>query len=283
MPASPTVRRRRLTAELCRLREVSGRTIDEIAGDVGVSKSSLSRIENGIVVPRIPVLRGLLAVYGVTGEHAVWLEQLCRDAAKKGWWELAGSASMRDATRTLIGLEGEATRINQFSINVLTGLVQVRSYAHAVLKTALPNARKDEIETLVETRIRRQERLGDARLWVILAEELFLRPVGGASAMREQIEHLVELTDSFPRATVQVLGREGGEHPGMSGPFTVMGFDPSTDPEVVYVEGNLWDAVIEDADIVGAYRNNFEILQATALSPADSRARLLRYVKEYST
>jgi transcriptional regulator with XRE-family HTH domain len=281
MGASPTVRRRRLTAELRSLRETSGRTIDEVAGEVGISKSSLSRVENGLVVPRIPVLRGLLSTYGVTGEQAAWLEQLCRDAKKKGWWELAGSSAMRDATRTLIGLEAEATRINQFSISVLTGLVQVRPYARAVLKATLPDADEDKIDALVETRMRRQERLGDFRFWIILAEELLMRPVGGPRAMRAQVERLVELAEPGSRTTVQVLARRSGEHPGMGGPFSILGFDSPDHADVVYAEASLWDVCIEEPRVIESYKEYFETLQAMAVGPTESWALLAQYVKEY--
>lgn len=280
--ASPTVRRRRLTAELCRLREVSGRTIDDVAKDVGISKSSLSRIENGLVVPRIPVLRALLTAYGVDREQAQWLEQLCRDAAAKGWWELAGTAAMRDATRMLIGLEAEATRSNWFNMSIISGLLQIRSYAQATLRTALPDLDEGALEALVEARLQRQDRLGDVCLWVILAEEVLMRPVGGPATMRAQVERLLDVASSGPRSTIQVLGRESGEHPGMSGPFIVMEFDLPGDPDVVYVEGNLWDALIEDPHVVDHYKRNFQTLQAMALSPAESKARLLHYVKEYT-
>jgi hypothetical protein len=51
---SPTIRRRRLGAELRRLRETAGVTIDVVADRLGCSTSKISRIETGhtSVTPR---------------------------------------------------------------------------------------------------------------------------------------------------------------------------------------------------------------------------------------
>jgi transcriptional regulator with XRE-family HTH domain len=57
VPASPTVRRRRLAGELRRLREAAELTLDDVAHRIGISKSAISRIENGLVGVKIPVLR----------------------------------------------------------------------------------------------------------------------------------------------------------------------------------------------------------------------------------
>src|SRR5271170_1374301 len=47
MPDGPTVRRRRLGAELRRLRDDHGMKLDEVATQLGLVASTLSRIETG--------------------------------------------------------------------------------------------------------------------------------------------------------------------------------------------------------------------------------------------
>jgi transcriptional regulator with XRE-family HTH domain len=119
MPApSPTVRRRRLLAELRRLRDASGKTIDQVAEDIGMSKSTLSRIENGLSGIKTPTLRALLVEYGVTGEHAAQLEQLAKEASRRGWWQVAGPT---DNFKTIVGLEAEATWINYYGASFPIG------------------------------------------------------------------------------------------------------------------------------------------------------------------
>lgn len=86
-PASPTVRRRRLAAELRRLRERAELTGDQVAERVGWSASKLSRIENAHIAPRAAEIRKLLALYGVEGKSVEELLALAQEAAGKGWWE----------------------------------------------------------------------------------------------------------------------------------------------------------------------------------------------------
>lgn len=66
---TPTVRLRRLAAELRLLRTSSGLTRDEIAERSGINVAALYRIEHARVRPQTRTLRTLLALYGVEGAH----------------------------------------------------------------------------------------------------------------------------------------------------------------------------------------------------------------------
>ncbi len=281
MAVSPTVRRRRLTAELRRLRDASDLTIDQVAADIGVSKSALSRIENGLVGVKLPVLRALFRVYGVTGQQAEMLERLSGEATQKGWWQHFGVDTVSlDSTQTLIGLEEEASSENDFSLTCLSGLLQTREYAMAIMRATV-DASDEAVESAVEMRIRRQQRLGDIHLWSIIAEEALTRPIGGPEVMRAQIEHLIQIAGSR-RVTLQVLAKEHREHPGMSGPFAILNLDSPLDLKAVYVEGNLWDACLEGPAEVAYYERAFEILRAMALGPQESVSRLQRISENFS-
>jgi transcriptional regulator with XRE-family HTH domain len=271
MAATFTMRRRRLTAELRRLREASGLTIDEVAARIGLSKSTISRIETGDVELKLPVLRSLMSQYGVADEQAALLEKLTREAAEKGWWHVAGG--VRDATKELIGLESEASWVNDFSCSIITGLLQTPDYARAVVRKALPEAPERDWESAIEVRLRRQRRLGELRLWVIVTEEALLRPIGSREIMAEQLNHLVKMA-AEPKTRIQVLPLGAGAHAALGGNFAVIGFEPTTDPEVVYVEGHRWDACIEETDQVEIYKRSFQELTADAVSFENSVATL---------
>jgi transcriptional regulator with XRE-family HTH domain len=277
--ATFTVRRRRLTNALRRLREENGLTIDDVAREIGLSKSAISRIENGLVELKLPVLRALLTLYHVTGDQADDLERLMREAAQKGWWQY--SADIQDATRTLAGLEAEGVLESDFSSSLVTGLLQTAEYAGAVLRAARPHAPSAKIETAVEFRLRRQERLGTLRLWSILTEEVLMRPIGGADVMKRQLEHLIHSAGK-PQITVQILDLTAGAHASMGGSFVIVGFDSPSDPEAVYLEGQNWDACVEDREEVKSYKESFELLRASALSPDESVKFLQRRAKEFS-
>ena len=90
--------------------------------------------------------------------------------------------------------------------------------------------------------------------------------------MRRQIEHLIAASNDRG-ITVQIIGREAGAYIGMSGGFTVVGLEPQS-PEAVYIEGNGWDACVEDPEQLARYMRSFELLRAVALSPEQSRLRM---------
>lgn len=275
---SPTVRRRRLIAELRRLRESQNKTIDEVSAAIGMSKTTLSRIENGLSGVKVPLLRALLGEYGVTGDSAVQLEQLSREASQRGWWQVSGPT---DPFKTLVGLEAEAKWINYFSNTFIIGLLQTEAYARALLEVIDFDATEEEIELAVQLRLKRQERLADLRLGIILGEESLLRPIGGNETMIEQIERLLQASTER-EIDLQILAREAGEHVGLAGNFQVIGLD-FAGPEAVYVEGARWDACIEDPEQLTVYMRSFEKLRALALGPGDSRTRLHKIAKDYSS
>jgi transcriptional regulator with XRE-family HTH domain len=272
----PTLRSLQLTKELRRLRERADKTIDEVVEAIGISKSQLSRIETGKVT-RIqePVLRAILTQYGIAPERQNYLVQWAKEAARRGWWQSGAAADLQsEEWRTLVGLEQDASNINDLSTVVLYGLLQTRPYAEALLRAVNRGIPASEVEKLVDLRLRRQERVGHVDLWVILTEEVLLRPIGGQDVMDAQLKHLVELTEG-PRTTIQILSLESGEHCGARGTYTVLGFEPAADLQVVYVEGNRLEACIEDPPQVDIYKRDYERLRAQALGP-DESVRMLK-------
>jgi transcriptional regulator with XRE-family HTH domain len=277
--ASPNVRRRRLAAELRRLRGDAGITIDVVAERIGLSKSAVSRIENGLVGVKLPVLKALLSAYGVEGDQAAVLERLSREGSQRGWWQVDAGEIPSNDYQTLVGLEAEAAWINDYSTGIVSGLLQTEAYAAALLMAMYPEMTAEKLERAVEYRVKRQARLADVRLWVILAEEGLERPVGGPVVMREQVERL-RLAADDPRISLQLIGKESGEHAGMAGNFTLIGLHDQSPPEAVYLEGTRWDACVEDPPQVAVYSRSFDNLRAAALGFQDSKTRLRRIEKE---
>src|ERR1044071_5780969 len=83
---SPTIRRRRLGAELRRYRETAGVTIDVVADRLGCSPSKVSRIETGHTSATPRDVKDMLDIYGVDGRVSDELVQIAREARQKGWW-----------------------------------------------------------------------------------------------------------------------------------------------------------------------------------------------------
>ncbi|HEY2577669.1 MAG TPA: helix-turn-helix transcriptional regulator, partial [Streptosporangiaceae bacterium] len=86
---SPTVRHKRLTAELRRLRAESGLTREAVAERFDWHPTKITRIEKG-QWSRLNLrdVRELLETYGVTDEsQRESLVQLARDVRQRGWWQ----------------------------------------------------------------------------------------------------------------------------------------------------------------------------------------------------
>jgi transcriptional regulator with XRE-family HTH domain len=83
----PTVRRRRLGTELRRLREANSIKLEEVAEQLGVAPSTLSRIETGKAPTRSAYLSEMLKLYGVEdpGQRQVLID-MAREGHRKGWW-----------------------------------------------------------------------------------------------------------------------------------------------------------------------------------------------------
>ena len=64
----PTVRMRRLGAQLRKLREERGLTLDEAADVLKISKSALSRMENAQVITRAHEVDYILMKFGIEDE-----------------------------------------------------------------------------------------------------------------------------------------------------------------------------------------------------------------------
>jgi len=84
-PASPTVRRRRLAAELREIREDKGKSGDTVAAALKWSPSKISRYERARTGLRPREVERLLDYYQITGPRRALLLGLAEDAAQKGW------------------------------------------------------------------------------------------------------------------------------------------------------------------------------------------------------
>src|SRR5579862_9629243 len=108
VPGSPTVRRRRLAAELREIRESKGKSGDAVAAALRWSTSKISRYERAKTGLRPRDVELLLDYYKVTGPRREMLLALAEDASHKGWWEEYGDSLSADY-RTFIGLEHESS------------------------------------------------------------------------------------------------------------------------------------------------------------------------------
>jgi transcriptional regulator with XRE-family HTH domain len=286
MPASPSLRRRRLAAELRGLRAQSGLSISDVAEKLGWQVSRISRIETRQLGIAAPDLRKLLDVYGEEDEaYRARLAELARRANERGWWQSYPRNVIPSEYGDLIGVEAEAATVRSYQPEVVPGLLQTRGYARAVIRAGRRGDTAAEIDRRVEVRLERQSVLMRSdppppRVSVVLNEAVLRRRVGGPEVMREQLEFLMTERDRA-NVAIQVLPFDTGAHPSMVGPFTMVTFLDPGDLGVVYLEHATSSLFLETPEELRGYEEFWDAIQRDAYSLDDSRAFLRTYALRY--
>ena len=284
---SPTVRgvrRRRLAAELRRLRERADLTGDDVADRLKWSASKISRIETAKTGAKISDVRKLLELYGVGASHLDELIALARDAERKGWWEAYSDATGQEYA-AFIGLEAEAEFAGQWENQVIPGLFQTEDYAREQTRAiqSIITLPPGQVEARIEARLRRQEVLTrdePLQLSVVLDEAALVRKYGARAVMRAQLERVIEMAQ-LPNVTLRVLPLDG-THPIGVGSFIQLRFERVYDVtfhDVVYVEQLTSSFYFEEELDTYRYTLAFDRLIAAALDP-EASMELVAQTKE---
>ncbi len=278
MPAGgkPTVRSRRVGAELRRLRDAAGATTAQAAELLSCSPAKISRIENGIVSARMVDLRLLLDRYGDQDqEHRAYLERLARESNKRGWWQDYGD-TIPPYYADFIGLESDASYIKTWEPTIVPGLLQTPGYARAVMLANPAMVSPGKLENLISIRRERQARLEqstDARLDAVIWEAALTTTVGSDEIQRGQLSRLLELMDR-PNISVQVLPLEAGDQASMSGSFVMFSFGSERSVSTVFVDNLTSSQYLELDQELRGYTLVFDALRSAALSPTASATRI---------
>lgn len=276
--ASQTIRRRRLAAELRRLREQAGFTGDQAADRLGWSGSKISRIETHRIGIRRTDLEKLLNLYRVDAAYREQIQALLNEAAASSWLESLITGFPADYA-TYLYAEAEADEVWIWDPQIVPGLIQTDAYARRVLAgyQEMFKLPPGDAERRIEIRRRRQAQLFERdpplRLSVVIDESTLSRRFGDREVMREQLLRLEELA-TLPNVTLQVL-RLAGRHPIGTGAFSYLHFDPVHDVrlgDMVEVEHLTGAYYLEGDEPVFRYRVTFESLTATAADKEQSRA-----------
>jgi transcriptional regulator with XRE-family HTH domain len=284
-PASPTVRRRRLAAELRGIRESKGKSGDAVAAALKWSPSKISRYERARTGLRPQEVERLLDYYQITGPRRELLLGLAEDAAQKGWWE-EYSDSISEDYRQFIGLEHEATAIAIWHVDVVTGLLQTEAYARHIISSysRVEPVAPGMIGRLVRVRMQRQQVLDreGLQLSVVLDESVLMRRIGDESVMYKQLQQLAREADR-PNLTLQILPLDT-QHTVFGESFVIFGFGEDSDAmlqDVVSTEQFRSGFTLEGERETYLHRIAFQMLSDASLNPAASRARILEIAETH--
>lgn len=253
-------------AEMRRLREAAGMSLESLAGVTKFGKSSIARFETAeaMIPPELPSM--LDAAFGTDGIFGKL-------------YALARHEIHPDKFRRRMELEARAIRIREYSPQIVPGLIQTPAYAEAQFRVHLPDASDNEVEELLTARLSRQELLSkepQPYYAAILDEGVLRRRYGSWAVMREQLTRLAE-SALTPASFVQVLPFEHGGHALAGGALSLLTLDD--DSPVAYEEAITTGTLVEEKKEVRARIRAYDLLSASALSPEKS-ADFIRSVLE---
>ncbi|MFI2613352.1 helix-turn-helix domain-containing protein [Streptomyces sp. NPDC018584] len=280
MAVGPTTRRRQLGADLRRLRELKGLTLEEAGARVGISKATLSRYETKEGAVKWPAVDALCREYETADDVRNALVELAKGARIQGWWRSLADP-VPESMNLMLTLEDEVVREDHYACMYIPGLFQTRAYAEAVHRASEVECTEREVQHMVDIRMKRQELLQRAdppQIWAIIDEAAVHRIVGGPDVMREQLKHLLTLAES-PQVTVQILPFSAGAHAAAVGSFVLLrGQSPELD--VVYVDLLGGGLFMEKQPELDRYKLAFDYLRAQALDLKSSSEAIRRSFRE---
>jgi transcriptional regulator with XRE-family HTH domain len=275
----PLAPRRAIAAVLKQLREEAGKNLQDVASDLLVSKSKLSRLENAQGRPLPRDIRDLIRYYGIDGTAlANRLQRWVKDAQRPGWWTdfdvLLGTGGL-DAH---VAYEADAAVERTYTLPFLPALLQTKEYATAIFRD-MEHRSNEELEQLVEVRLRRQaalrsrEGLPPLQLVAVTHESTLRQAIGSHAIMRAQLDAVAE-RPADPHIRLYVLPFSAPPVFSMTCMYAYFEYQDagSLGQDVVHIETHAGFLNIEDSDQVARYRSAHEALVRASLSEDDSRA-----------
>ncbi|WBO69258.1 helix-turn-helix domain-containing protein [Streptomyces camelliae] len=262
-----------LGSQLRRLREARGITREAAGYSIRASESKISRMELGRVSFKVRDVEDLLTLYGITDEaERQSLLSLAREANVAGWWH-SYTDVLPSWFPTYVGLEGAASLIRVYEVQFVHGLLQTEEYARAVVRRGMKGASPDDVERRVALRLERQRHLfaADApEFHIVLDEAALRRPYGDREVMRDQLQHLIDVSER-PNVRLQVMPFSFGGHSGESGAFTILSFPDADLSDVVYLEQLTSALYLDKREDVAQYEQALKELQQDSPGPDESR------------
>ncbi|WP_345652369.1 helix-turn-helix transcriptional regulator [Streptomyces tremellae] len=277
---NPTIRQRRLARRLRELRISAGLTHADASVVLDADKSKVGRIENAQSGVRLPDLRALLDLYGVTdpAERAE-IEKLNRESKQKGWWS---RFAVDGSYATYVAVEHDASTLYNVETHLVPGLLQTPEYTRALIELQNPEFTSEQIEVQVAVRGERRQvltREDPLQLWVVISESVLRHRVGSAAVMKEQLESL--LADSRrSNVQLQVLPSEDPMNACLYGPFVVMSFPAAAETDIAYSDLPTGTLYYEEAAEVEVYTKLFRRLNMAAANVRASRALISDVARE---
>lgn len=280
---SPLAARRRLGDELRLLRQHSAMTAEEVGRALGCHYSKISRIENAKRPCTQRDFTGLMNLFAVEGEKLAELSALMIKGRTRvqPWWNTYKDVISAHYAEFL-AYEAEAEICYDYQPLFVPALLQTAEYARAVTGVGFAALGPDQVDSLVEVRIRRQDRLRDEEPLImdcVITEAALHYQVGGNEVRRRQLRHLRTVAE-LPHVSLSVIPFSAGENGIVNAGYTLFGSGKEDSvAEVSFTEAPDVAGFRDDALTLRRLERLFRNLSKSALS-ADSSLELVERIEK---
>jgi transcriptional regulator with XRE-family HTH domain len=257
------------------LRQDAGKTLEQVAGAVDLTRSTLSKYETGKILPSVEMVERIADALRVDADQRrALIDQATAEHTEVHAWRALHTPSFRRRQDEIRAIEAAATDVRLFQPSLVPGLLQTPEYCRALLQ--LDRVRPvDDLADAVSSRMERQAALYDeAKSFDFVITEGALRwRIGSPSVHAVQLHHLAGLA-TLPNVKVGIvplLAETGARQTNMFAIF---------DASAVVVETMTAELTLREEQLIGFYGRVYETLRASAVYGDDARAILDGIVTE---
>jgi len=273
---SPETSARALLGDLLRAARTQGgyKTQEDLAAELGMDRTGVSRTEGGDRVPSIRALGEWLGRCEITGLARTAIEGVAalaratsEDAPVKIWFS------------GYLQAEGIAHTLRLWQPLIFHGLFQTPDYTRALLAAA--GASENDIRTQVDLRAQRQlilSRSHPPNVISLIDQTILNRLVGTPDVMREVLTGLLEASERF---VIQVVPSHIGANAGLGGAISLL--TATSNPEVLLSEALVEDQVTTDVSAVLIASATFDRVRGDAASRAESRTFIREALERWNS
>jgi len=249
----------------------------QLAEQVGISQSKVSRIEAGSAVPTVQEAGAWARAVGASDEVLADLVRRTEAALTEvERWRMALRHGLPHIQAEVRALEANARRISNFQPSLVPGLLQTAEYARRVFTLADVVGGQD-YASAVAARVSRQEILFDEdRRFEFLVTEGALRwRPGPPKLLLAQLDRVGSVA-TLSNVSIGLIPQDVEATAVASHGFVIYGDREDDEEPFVRVEVIHGELTVSDPEDVAIYRERFSRLGSAAVFGEDARTLLAR-------
>nr|BFD89543.1 helix-turn-helix transcriptional regulator [Kitasatospora sp. Xyl93] len=269
--SNPTLRQRRLGAELRRMRERAGLGGTQLARTLGVSPAHVTQMESGKTSVTLDRLHAIAEACLCADQRLIdALADIIAVRERNGWWE-EYRASLAVDFLEIAELEAGAQRLTTYTSTFIPGMLQTSDYAHVLFAQTYPPLPDHQVDLRTAFRMRRQRivRSGTTPYAAFIHETALHMQFCGPKILAAQLNALV--TDSrHSNISIRVVPFDANVVPSPSENFTYAA-GPITELDTAQMDTGHGGQLFETPAHLSRFRALIAQMESSALSERESR------------